>query len=45
MLHVHGNVKDSQESLWTAHVLKSIDEIARFEGMVFWTLGLLLKFI
>lgn len=32
ILHVHGNVKDSQESLWTAHVVKSIDEIARFEG-------------
>lgn len=32
MLHVHGNVKDSQESLWTAHILKSIDEIARSEG-------------
>ena len=32
MLHVHGNVKDSEEGLWTEHVLKSISEIARSEG-------------
>ncbi|KAK1556548.1 hypothetical protein Q3G72_007287 [Acer saccharum] len=28
MLHVHGNVKDSGEGLWTDHVSKSISEIA-----------------
>ncbi|OAY25926.1 hypothetical protein MANES_16G007200v8 [Manihot esculenta] len=33
MLHVHGNVKDSEESSWTEHVLRSIDEIARSEGL------------
>ncbi|KAL4628383.1 hypothetical protein ACB092_05G234400 [Castanea dentata] len=32
MLHVHGNVKDSEEGLWTQHVSKSIFEIARSEG-------------
>lgn len=32
MLHVHGNVKDSEEDLWGAHVSKSILEIARSEG-------------
>ncbi|KAF2304683.1 hypothetical protein GH714_037467 [Hevea brasiliensis] len=31
MLHVHGNVKDSEESSWTEHVLRSMDEIARSE--------------
>ncbi|KAI4295895.1 hypothetical protein L6164_035891 [Bauhinia variegata] len=31
-LHVHGNAKDSEESQWTEHVLKSIHEIARSEG-------------
>ncbi|KAM7506258.1 hypothetical protein LguiB_005162 [Lonicera macranthoides] len=32
MLHVHGNVKDSEENVWTAHVSKSIYEIAQSEG-------------
>ncbi|KAK3188377.1 hypothetical protein Dsin_027938 [Dipteronia sinensis] len=32
MLHVHGNVKDSGEGLWTDHVSKSISEIAISEG-------------
>ncbi|KAG2688300.1 hypothetical protein I3760_09G088800 [Carya illinoinensis] len=31
-LHVHGNVKDSEEELWKGHVSKSIFEIARSEG-------------
>ncbi|KAL9455707.1 hypothetical protein AB3S75_005015 [Citrus x aurantiifolia] len=31
-LHVHGNVKDSEEKLWAEHVSKSIYEIARSEG-------------
>ncbi|ONI09967.1 hypothetical protein PRUPE_4G021000 [Prunus persica] len=32
MLHVHGNVKDSEESLWTKHVSESVGEIAKSEG-------------
>ncbi|KAJ4828742.1 hypothetical protein Tsubulata_025157 [Turnera subulata] len=32
MLHVHGNVKDSEESLWTKHVVRSMEEIAKSEG-------------
>lgn len=32
VLHVHDNVKDSEEGLWTEHVSKSISEIARSEG-------------
>ncbi|GKV16010.1 hypothetical protein SLEP1_g26722 [Rubroshorea leprosula] len=32
ILHVHGNVKDSEERLWADHVLKSIYEIAKSEG-------------
>ncbi|GAV85023.1 Met_10 domain-containing protein/TYW3 domain-containing protein/Kelch_2 domain-containing protein/Kelch_4 domain-containing protein/Kelch_6 domain-containing protein [Cephalotus follicularis] len=32
MLHVHGNVKDSEVCLWTEHVSKSFYEIARSEG-------------
>ncbi|KAK6932305.1 hypothetical protein RJ641_001929 [Dillenia turbinata] len=32
VLHVHGNVKDSEEGLWPEHVSKSIFEIARSEG-------------
>ncbi|KAJ4703910.1 tRNA wybutosine-synthesizing protein 2/3/4 [Melia azedarach] len=32
MLHVHANVKDSEETLWIEHVSKSIHEIARSEG-------------
>lgn len=33
MLHVHGNAKDSDEAIWTEHVLKSIIEISRSEGI------------
>ncbi|XP_065878046.1 tRNA wybutosine-synthesizing protein 2/3/4 isoform X2 [Euphorbia lathyris] len=32
MLHVHGNVKDSEEGSWTEHVSSSISEIAKSEG-------------
>lgn len=32
ILHVHGNVKDSEEVLWSEHVAKSINEIATSEG-------------
>ncbi|XP_048317963.2 tRNA wybutosine-synthesizing protein 2/3/4 [Ziziphus jujuba] len=32
ILHIHGNVKDSEEGLWTEHVLNSIHEIANNEG-------------
>lgn len=35
MLHVHANVKDSEETLWIEHVSKSIHEIARSEGIIF----------
>ncbi|XP_044495394.1 tRNA wybutosine-synthesizing protein 2/3/4 isoform X2 [Mangifera indica] len=31
-LHVHGNVKDSEESSWSEYVSKSIHEIAATEG-------------
>lgn len=31
-LHIHGNVKDSEETQWTEHVVKSICEIAKSEG-------------
>ncbi|KAL9236617.1 hypothetical protein vseg_011262 [Gypsophila vaccaria] len=31
-LHIHGNVKDSEETEWTQHVVKSISEIAESEG-------------
>ncbi|KAM7264602.1 hypothetical protein ACFE04_002285 [Oxalis oulophora] len=33
MLHVHGNVKDSEEDSWKEHVLKSFYEIAKSEGL------------
>ena len=33
VLHVHGNVKDSEEGSWTEHVRRSMDEIAKSEGM------------
>lgn len=33
MLHVHGNVKDSEEGLWVEHVSNSISEIAKSEGI------------
>ncbi|XP_050367895.1 tRNA wybutosine-synthesizing protein 2/3/4 [Argentina anserina] len=32
MLHVHGNVVDSEENSWTKHVSESIAEIARSQG-------------
>ncbi|KAL0845606.1 hypothetical protein Bca101_018852 [Brassica carinata] len=32
ILHVHGNVKDSDVSSWAEHVSKSLREIARAEG-------------
>ncbi|XP_021719707.1 tRNA wybutosine-synthesizing protein 2/3/4-like [Chenopodium quinoa] len=31
-LHIHGNVKDSEESQWTLHIMDSISEIAKSEG-------------
>ncbi|XP_021766875.1 tRNA wybutosine-synthesizing protein 2/3/4-like [Chenopodium quinoa] len=31
-LHIHGNVKDSEENQWTLHVMDSISEIAKSEG-------------
>lgn len=34
MLHVHGNVKDSEESTWSEHVSNSINEIAKSEGNI-----------
>lgn len=37
MLHIHGNVKDSEESLWSNHVLQSISDIAKSEGILSWT--------
>ncbi|XP_009607250.1 tRNA wybutosine-synthesizing protein 2/3/4 [Nicotiana tomentosiformis] len=32
ILHIHGNVKDSEENVWTNYVSQSIQEIARSEG-------------
>ncbi|PHT48934.1 tRNA wybutosine-synthesizing protein 2/3/4 [Capsicum baccatum] len=32
ILHIHGNVKDSEENVWTNCVSRSIQEIARSEG-------------
>ncbi|PIA57884.1 hypothetical protein AQUCO_00500062v1 [Aquilegia coerulea] len=32
MLHVHGNAKDSEESIWSDHVAKTIHDIAKSEG-------------
>ncbi|KAL9285717.1 TRNA wybutosine-synthesizing protein/4 [Arabidopsis thaliana] len=32
ILHVHGNVKDSDESSWAEHVTKTLSDIARAEG-------------
>lgn len=34
MLHVHGNVVDSEENLWTKHISESIAEAARSQGIV-----------
>lgn len=36
---MHGNVKDSEESLWTKHVSESVGEIAKSEGIISQTLG------
>ncbi|KAI4311988.1 hypothetical protein MLD38_036848 [Melastoma candidum] len=33
VLHVHGNVKDLEETSWIEHVTTSIDAIARSEGL------------
>ncbi|XP_031505706.1 tRNA wybutosine-synthesizing protein 2/3/4 [Nymphaea colorata] len=32
VLHVHGNVKDSEEDSWSLYVVQSIQEIAKSEG-------------
>ncbi|XP_042478384.1 tRNA wybutosine-synthesizing protein 2/3/4 isoform X2 [Macadamia integrifolia] len=32
ILHIHGNVKDSEEQLWPEHIVKSISEIVKSEG-------------
>ncbi|KAL8032845.1 hypothetical protein ABFX02_13G123600 [Erythranthe guttata] len=32
MLHIHGNVKDTEEGLWTNNVRQSISDIAKSEG-------------
>ncbi|KAK9133426.1 hypothetical protein Scep_012954 [Stephania cephalantha] len=32
MLHVHENVKDSEEGLWSEHLAKSIHDLAKSEG-------------
>lgn len=37
MLHVHGNVKDSEEDSWAKHVSESISEIAKSDGIIFST--------
>lgn len=34
MLHIHGNVKDTEEGSWTNHVVQSISEIAESEGIL-----------
>ena len=31
---MHGNVKDSEEELWTQHLRHSITEIAKSEGFI-----------
>lgn len=31
-MHIHGNVKDSEEASWTQYVSQSIQEIAHSEG-------------
>ncbi|XP_015574248.1 tRNA wybutosine-synthesizing protein 2/3/4 isoform X1 [Ricinus communis] len=40
VLHVHGNVKDSEEGSWTEHVMRSIDEIARSEAGHCWEVSI-----
>lgn len=32
ILHVHGNVKDTDVTSWAEHVSKSLSDIARAEG-------------
>ncbi|CAN0863438.1 tRNA wybutosine-synthesizing protein 2/3/4 [Linum grandiflorum] len=32
VLHVHGNVKDSEEDTWTQHLVTSLDNIAKSQG-------------
>ncbi|KAL0363221.1 UNVERIFIED_CONTAM: tRNA wybutosine-synthesizing protein 2/3/4 [Sesamum calycinum] len=32
MLHIHGNAKDTEEGLWTKHVVQSISDIVKSEG-------------
>ncbi|GER44932.1 tRNA wybutosine-synthesizing protein 2/3/4 [Striga asiatica] len=32
ILHIHGNVKDTEEGLWTNRVVQSISDIAKCEG-------------
>ncbi|MQL85849.1 hypothetical protein Taro_018366 [Colocasia esculenta] len=32
VLHIHGNVKDSEEKMWTEYVVTSIDNMAKLEG-------------
>lgn len=32
IMHIHGNVKDAEESQWTIHVLESISQMAKSEG-------------
>lgn len=34
VLHVHGNVKDSEEDSWSLYVIQSIREIAISEGII-----------
>lgn len=34
MLHIHGNVNDSDESLWLDNVVKSITNIAKTHGTI-----------
>lgn len=33
-MHVHGNVKDSEEDSWSQYVVKSIDSISKSEGNI-----------
>lgn len=33
VLHIHGNVKDTEEGVWTNHVVQMISEIAKSEGI------------
>ncbi|XP_043692125.1 tRNA wybutosine-synthesizing protein 2/3/4 [Telopea speciosissima] len=32
ILHIHGNVKDSEEQLWPEHIVKSINDIIKSDG-------------